>query len=484
VSIRVRVTLTLVAIGVALIGAYAMVSYRSEISDLRTSSRRELAIVGRALETSLANALRDRQRADVVTTLATLQAIAPTVDIHIYEPDGRLLARTQGAHDDAELSGMVQSAIDARKEVMTFDPDDDPTRLILTAPLVGPDGVLLGGLAIVSPTDELDADLQRTRRRLYAIVAVFLLVVTVAGMLLGTAYVTRPIRRVLAGVRGVRAGDFRSQVAAARHDEIGELVEEFNAMLRALAEARDRIAEETDAREHLERGLQRVDKMVTIGQLSAGLAHEIGSPLQVMAGRAAMLGDSKDPEVQRQARLLVEQCARITKIVEALLSFGRRAPAAFAPCDLAVPAKRVLELLEGEARRRQIALTFEAWRGGAVGMVSADADQMQQVVLNLVTNAMNATPSGGAISVSLAMVEGAVELRVRDTGKGIPSDSQTKLFEPFFTTRGTEGGSGLGLAVVHAIMVEHKGSVTVASEVGEGAEMICRFPTTGAGAST
>lgn len=478
-SIRVRVTLTLVAIGVALIGAYAVVAYRSEIEDLRTSSRRELAIVGRALETSLANALRDRQRADVVTTLATLQAIAPTVEIHIYEPDGRLLARSQGAHDDALLSRMVATAIDARKEGLAFDPDDEPRRLILAAPLVGPDGALLGGLAIVSTTEELDADLARTRDRLYVVVAVFLLVVTVAGIVLGTVYVTRPIGRLLAGVRAVRAGDFRSRVdTSARRDEIGELVDEFNAMLRALAEARDRIAAETDAREHLERGLQRVDKMVTIGQLSAGLAHEIGSPLQVMAGRAAMLADSGDPEVRRQANLLVEQCARITKIVEGLLSFGRRAPAAFAPCDLAGPVRRVLDLLEGEARRRSVALAFEPWATPV--LVSADADQIQQVALNLVQNAMSSTPAGGTVTVSLAATDQDVELRVRDTGRGIPADMQAKLFEPFFTTRGTEGGTGLGLAVVRGIMLEHKGSISVTSEIDHGAELVCRFPREGA----
>ncbi len=473
-SIRVRVTLTLVAIGVALIGGYAVWAYGSERDDLRIASSREMRIVGRALETSLANALRDRQRADVVTTLATLEAIAPTVDIHIYESDGVLLARSQGAEEDTLLRQMVQRALDARTESIAFEPDDNPDRLILAAPLIGPDGAMLGALAIVHPTDELDADLARTRYRLYVIVAVFLLVTTVAGIALGTMYVTRPLGRVLAGVRDVRAGDFRAKVQPARHDEIGELVDEFNAMLRALETARDRIAEETESREHLERGLQRVDKMITIGQLSAGLAHEIGSPLQVMAGRASMLAAHADAEVRRQANLLGEQCARITKIVEALLSFGRRKPAAFAACDLAVPARRVIELLEGEVRRRQLALVFEATTDGVE--VDADADQIQQVVLNLVTNAMNATPVGGTITVAIGATRAAVTLAVRDTGKGIPADMQTRLFEPFFTTRATDGGSGLGLAVVHAIVVEHRGTIEVHSEVGKGAELVVTIP--------
>jgi len=219
--------------------------------------------------------------------------------------------------------------------------------------------------------------------------------------------------------------------------------------------------------------------MVTIGQLSAGLAHEIGSPLQVLSGRAAaLLSRSADPETRRQAEILVEQTERITRIVDQLLSLGRRRPAVIAPCDLAKPVKTVLELLDGEIRRRGVTLDFQHDAGDHA--IDADEDQMQQIVLNLVRNSLAATPSGGRITVrvdtSLASPgePGVVRLIVRDTGPGIPPELAAKLFEPFFTTRASEGGTGLGLAVVRAIVTEHHGTITASSD--HGAEFIVSFP--------
>jgi signal transduction histidine kinase len=251
-------------------------------------------------------------------------------------------------------------------------------------------------------------------------------------------------------------------------------------MVDTLAEARQRIDHETEARLRLERGLQGIDKMVTIGQLSAGLAHEIGSPLQVLSARGSALATrSADPETRRQAEILVEQTARITRIVDQLLSFGRRRPPVIAPRDLARPVRTVLELLDGEARRRGVALELAVDDGDHT--IEADEDQLQQIVLNLVRNALAATPSGGRITVRIEAAPGLAQVRliVRDTGPGIPPELQGRLFEPFFTTRASEGGTGLGLAVVRAIVTDHGGTITASSE--HGAEFIVSFPARPAG---
>ncbi|HEX7838294.1 MAG TPA: ATP-binding protein, partial [Kofleriaceae bacterium] len=307
------------------------------------------------------------------------------------------------------------------------------------------------------------------------VVVAFVAVTLIAGIALGTAYITRPLGAVLDGIAHVRDGDFKSRVPVTRHDEIGALIDEFNAMVAALVAARGRIDRETDARLRLERGLQGIDKMVTIGQLSAGLAHEIGSPLQVLSARASALATrSADPETRRQAEILVEQTARITRIVEQLLSFGRRRPAVKAPRDLVRPVKTVLELLDGEARRRGALLELSV--DAADHTIDADEDQLQQIVLNLVRNALAATPSGGRITVRIEAqaAPGQVRLIVRDTGPGIPPEMAARLFEPFFTTRASEGGTGLGLAVVRAIVTEHGGTITATSNGG--AEFTVSFP--------
>lgn len=457
-SIRLRFTIALTLVGVLLFGGYALVSYRGEIDDLHVATEREINALGRSLATSVGNALRDLQRADVDQTLRALEPLEPRIRIHVHDATGAEIARTAGATGDAVLEDAIART---RSERVAWE----DKRVVFYAPLAGG-----GAIAVARSLEDVDADLERTRLRLIAVMVAFVLGTLALGLVLGTIFVSRPIARVLDGIAHVRDGDFRSRIAVARRDEVGALVEEFNTMVAALGEARTQIEQETEARLRLERGLQGVDKMVTIGQLSAGLAHEIGSPLQVLTGRAqTIIEKSNDADAVRQAQILVEQCERITKIVEQLLSFGRRKPAVIAPVVVDTPVRAVLELMAGEARRKGVALAFEA--DAESHRIDADADQLQQVVLNLVKNAIAATPPGGKITVR---VEGGVRLIVRDTGAGIAD--KARLFEPFFTTRASEGGTGLGLAVVRAIAVEHKATVAVESEVGHGAEFVVSFP--------
>ena len=471
-SIRLRFTVALTLIGVVLFGTYAVLAYHNESGDLHVATEREIRIIGRSLETSIGNALRDRQRTDVDATLATLEQLEPTVDIHVHGPDGGPIAHSAGAALDTPVEKLVATAAMTRREIVEFQ--DDRSRIVLAAPLTGNDGALLGAMAIVRPTTDLEADLGRTRWRLIAVVIAFVVATMIAGLVLGTLYVSRPVASMLAGIRDFRRGDVGARVQVSRHDEIGDVIDEFNAMVAALAEARAQVETETEARHALERGLQEADKMITIGQLSAGLAHEIGSPLQVLTGRASTLAEHPDPEVRRQGTILVTQSERIAKIVEQLLSFGRRKAATIASCDVAEPVKRVIELLASEARRRGIALVVEI--DDQDHRIEADGDQLQQVVLNLVNNALAASTSGGTITVRVAAANGTVRLIVKDTGAGIPAEIQPHLFEPFFTTRAQAGGTGLGLAVVRAITDEHGGAIEVTSTPGQGAEFVASFP--------
>lgn len=461
-SIRLRFTLALTTVGVLLFGTYSVWAYRAERSDLRTAATKEIRIVGESLETSIGHALRDRQGADVEEMLNVLEALAPNVDIHIHDPAGKPLHHSHGAELDSVVERLVNRVAVSRTELVEFE----GSRLIFAAPLAGDAGTI----AIARPTDDLEADLTRTLHRHIIALVSFLIATMITGLVLGTLHVSRPIARLLEGVRQVREGDFRAHVKPGRHDEIGRLVDEFNAMIAVLAESRARIEAEAEARSRLELGLQRVDKLVTIGQLSAGLAHEIGSPLQVLTGRAATLAEHSDPEVRRQATLLVAQCDRITRVVEQLLSFGRRKQAVTGPCDLATPVRAVIDMLAVEARRRTVDLVLEIGEGKH--QIIGDTDQLQQVTLNLVRNALNATPKGGTVRVR---IDGTT-LSVRDTGPGIDSETQKRLFEPFFTTRATEGGTGLGLAVVRAIANEHHATIDVRSEPGHGAEFVLTFP--------
>jgi len=478
-SIRLRFTIALTLLGLILFGGYAAVSYSSEVDDLHNATEREILTLGRSLATSLGNALRDRQGADIDETLHALESLEPKIFVHVHDVDAHEIAHSKGDVIDRAVESTIEAlarraVLSARESVELGD-----ARIVYAAPLTSDNGDVIGAIVVARVIDDLKADLSRTRWRLIAVVVAFVAVTMVSGILLGTAYITRPLATLVDGIAHVRDGDFKSRVPLARHDEIGALVDEFNTMAQTLGQARLLIEQETEARLRLERGLQGIDKMITIGQLSAGLAHEIGSPLQVLSGRgAALLARSADPEIRRQAEILVEQAERITRIVDQLLSLGRRRPAVIAPCDLAKPVKTVLELLDGEIRRRGVTLDFQQDNGAHA--IDADEDQLQQIVLNLVRNSLAATPSGGRITVRVDTSIASpgeprmVRLIVRDTGPGIPPELQPKLFEPFFTTRASEGGTGLGLAVVRAIVTEHHGTITASSP--HGAEFIVSFP--------
>jgi signal transduction histidine kinase len=291
-------------------------------------------------------------------------------------------------------------------------------------------------------------------------------------------------------MKRLRAGELATALQSHRNDEVGRLASEFDALVAELREARERIAREVDSRLVLEQALQRVDKLVTIGQLSAGLAHEIGSPLQIMSGRArALLAHDPGPDVVRKnALILAEQSDRIAGIVEQLLGFARRRSARPVSTDLAIPVRKILDLMGPAARQGRIALDFSCQPD--IPPVVADIDQIQQLVLNLVKNALAATAEGGRIAVRLdaATIDAsagpipAVRLVIEDNGCGMNDETRSKLFEPFFTTRAGEGGTGLGLAVVHAIVQSHGGRIAVVSAPGAGARFTVDLPLRGAGA--
>jgi signal transduction histidine kinase len=267
-------------------------------------------------------------------------------------------------------------------------------------------------------------------------------------------------------------------VAVPHQDEIGKVAAEFNAMVKELAETRRRLLAEAEARSSLEKGLQRVDKMVTLGQLSAGLAHEIGSPLQILNGRARALSNRADisADVRRTVEILVAQTDRITDIVTQLLNLARRKSAQLGETDVSAATRTIVDLLEPEIKRRSISIEFDA--ADDLPRILADSDQIQQLALNLLTNALRAAAPGGHLRVTLRSAHfldrigeedrPCVSLVVEDNGVGMDEAVLERIFEPFFTTWGADGGTGLGLAVVKAIVDEHGGTLAVSSKKNTG----------------
>jgi signal transduction histidine kinase len=489
-----------IAIGMAVLATLAVSGYeqlRREERDLRNVAERELRVLGTLVEIAVANALRDAQLGDVHETLDSLHRIDPALRIEISDLLGAPLAAVRadsalapraapesfGNWRDSVPGAIREVRAEQRSALRELGPNGR-SALLLVQPLradnsSAPTGVLL----ITRSLRDLGRDLRVTQLALLASLLVAALAVLWIGKLAGQRYVTAPLDALGAAMREVRGGDGAVRVSAPHRDEVGDLAAEFNAMVAAVAEARQRLEQEIEARTALEHGLQHVDKLVTVGQLASGLAHEIGSPLQVLHGRATTLRDGamETHDVQRQAAILVTQTERIIRIVEQLLSFGRRLPLAIEPQDLRTVVSAMVEFIEPAARRRGVAVAFNA--DDVLPLVAVDADRMQQVTLNLLTNALRATDRGGEVTVSVRRVASehgnvheSVALAIADTGRGISPEVQSRLFEPFFTTAASEGGAGLGLAVVRSIVIEHGGQISVESTEGKGSQFVVTLP--------
>jgi signal transduction histidine kinase len=452
----------------------------------------ELRLIGTSVVVSLEDAQRDGDPGQIEQHLASIERADPSVDVAIVRSSGAVDASSPGMKSSAGLEETSRRAIataayarlveDAAPEAAT---DAASGRLVVALPY--PEGVAApqGAVVVTRPLDEVEAHLRSARNAVVGSSLLLFGTTTVLLFLFVRWNLSRPLQALSAAMQRVMAGDLTARTQGA-DDEVGSLARQFEAMVGELSAARGRLAEAVESRATLERGLQRLDKLATLGQLSAGLAHEIGSPLQVMQGRTrALLSDrARDPdEVRRIATIVNEQADRITRIVEQLLRFARRTPPPLAAVALEAPVRAVLDLLEHAARQGEVALELDAAPG--VPRVRADVDGVQQVVLNLVKNALEATARGGRITVLLRPTEtsgadgrarAGARLEVVDSGCGMSEATLARLFEPFFTTRAALGGSGLGLAVVRSIVVAHGGTVVASTVAGVGSRFTVDLP--------
>jgi two-component system NtrC family sensor kinase len=229
-------------------------------------------------------------------------------------------------------------------------------------------------------------------------------------------------------------------------------------------------------RRRMEQQLVQSGKLAAIGELAAGVAHEINNPLLAILGLTEFLLIETEPGSKQHERLrLIQQTGlEIKEIVRALLDFAREHPETQRVVELETLVRNTLDLVRRTNAHKGI--EFVERYGGAGARVRASGDQLEQVVLNLVANARQSMPNGGVVEVEVLRDGDHVSLVVSDEGPGISHDLQSRIFEPFFTTRRDTGGTGLGLSVSLGIAAAHGGTLTVFSEPGEGAAFTLRLP--------
>jgi two-component system NtrC family sensor kinase len=355
----------------------------------------------------------------------------------------------------------------------------------------------------------------QTEKRVSLITGVVLLVsLTLLSGLITNRFIGRPLETLATAMRDVEAGDLSRRISVATVDEVGRLSQGFNRMLERLSRAdaqirafNQRLAAEIAAatRDLSEKnttlnqmnrllGDMRRDnaskvRLATLGQLAAQLAHEIGTPLSSVSGhlQLAMLQRDLTPALRDRLEVASQEIQRISRIVRDYLDSTRPLEPERQQTDLPRLLDEAIELTHAvdprAARRAAVVTDVNAMDPALRGLVT-DPGLLRQILVNLLTNALDAVEKGGRVTVGARAEGDGVLITVSDTGHGIPADDLKRIFEPFYTTKGRGKGTGLGLAICRQLTAALGGHISVDSQPGRGSTFFVRLPTSGPPAKT
>jgi signal transduction histidine kinase len=551
VKLGTRITLITASLVAIALGVYGYVSVRIRRGELTDDLERQTQSVGSAVQVALEAAIQGGLSDDIPAIVSRFERVESPIGIVFLELHGGVV---QGAPGDGGAAGPDGGAravaqaqpVDGGEEEAVGPPPPDPTRearigrIVVSGdpfgehierdghpvyayalPLRDATGNVVAAIDLVRDETEVTATLGASQRNVSFTVLAVGAVLGLLVWLTTRSGITEPLKRLVEGIDEVTRGDLTRAILRERDDEIGDLAERFNQMTASLREARAETERGIEAKLALEARLRHSEKLATIGQLAAGIAHEVGTPLNVIGGRARALerkaadrlgpyevgeGEAEAPrgvdpaDVSKNASIISAQATRITRIIQQLLDYARKKTAERRPVDLQQVVRDSLEFLEYQLASSRVQARVAAYQRDESGpdsaAVVADADQLQQVCLNLCINAIQAIveaegakrrgeitpPSIGAGSIEIALrgvsrrkpgLDVAppgryVVLEVSDSGIGIPAEDRERIFEPFYSTKQDGGGTGLGLAVAQGIVKDHDGWIEIEGRPGGG----------------
>ncbi|MEZ4222126.1 MAG: ATP-binding protein [Polyangiaceae bacterium] len=313
-------------------------------------------------------------------------------------------------------------------------------------------------------------------------------------------FVRRPVQRLVAGTERVAAAGLDTRIAVNGTGEFADLATAFNRMTEELERAQERtsqwesqleaaVQQKTEELERAHGKLMQMEKMASLGKLAATVAHELNNPLAGILVYAKLVArEIKDENMSAEDRVEALRCVEVIQrestrcgdIVKNLLTFARQSKADLSPASLTTVVERSVQTVEHLIKHGGVDFTFT--RSAVSDEVSCDSNQIQQALVALIVNAVEAMPSGGELTLSIEDEGDDVVLVLKDTGIGIPPEVMPHVFEPFVSTK-EEKGVGLGLAVVYGIVRRHGGQIDVESELDKGTTFRITLPRHGAGAS-
>jgi signal transduction histidine kinase len=291
-------------------------------------------------------------------------------------------------------------------------------------------------------------------------------------------FLGQPLRAILRTMQEAREGNLRARATLTRHDELGNIANGLNDMLEQLEgfnrSLQGRIDEATRELFSLRETLGRAERAAALGQVAANIVHQAGTPLNLVSGYIQMIRDDSrtDDRTRSKLRTVDEQIQHVTRVLRTMLDHARQ-PSEQQVVNLADIIMRVREVAQPRLARHNIRLQASVAEG--LPPIKADATQLEMALFNLVTNALDAMPGGGTLSIAATAHPEGIRIEVTDTGSGIPAEVVDRLFDPWVTTKPIGHGSGLGLAIVRDVVRAHGGSV-FASNQAVGARVVIDLP--------
>jgi signal transduction histidine kinase len=471
------IALLLLAV-VALTGVYDLQRLRAQRAQLLERMQAQVRMLAETLAAA-ARPLLARRRMDEVRVLVDRVAAFPEISrVTIYDADQDMVATAlaPGAPEGDTEGELLARAAERGEPLGEFTGEGAAQVYQYVLPLAGRRRA--GYIEIVYPWAPVEGQIQERQRGILITRGAILLGMGLAFWVIMRFHVGRPLRRLVDAMEAVGAGNLGSRVDLPRRDEIGRLAAQFNWMGDRLQEARNELLREAERKVDMERQIRRQEKLAALGKVSSELAHEIGTPLNIIAGRAEHLQSRMDPgdPRARDLRTITAQIERITETVKRVLAFARSPEPRRQLLPLAEVVRTVAEFLHREATAQGVGVDLAV---DEAPKASVDPDQLQQVLLNVLVNALEATARGGTIRVEAAADPADptwAVIAVADTGKGIAPEVLPRVFEPFVTTKGSGRGTGLGLAISRDLVRAHGGDMAIASEPGRGTTVTIRLP--------
>ncbi len=426
------------------------------------------------------------------TLLAGLKAQS-LADVVVLDNSGKLMAATLAEPPDGYSS--MELAPDQIAKLTAAQPSQlrelslfNRSFQSVYAPLIVRQQTI-GVLETLLPSSYVVSTEATSRNWLSVLFALGTVAVVVIGYLLAQTIV-KPITRLRDVSQAVAAGDLQQKVGLHQADEIGELATTFDVMTarlrertaeaaRLYAETAQRNKELAQANAKLQAAQQQLvqsEKLAAIGQLTAGIVHDVKNPLAVVIGMADELRDDSNlsVEIRQHLSTIRDNAWRANTIITDLLKFARQSTPEMKLQDIGATVTTALRLTDYLARKGGVAIVKDIPPQPV--MMNYDATQIEQVIINLIQNAIQAMPKGGHLRVNLSQVKDVVAIAVQDTGIGIPPKNLLRIFDPFFTTKPAGEGTGLGLSVSYGIVSRHGGRIDVASVAGNGTTFTILLP--------